>query len=442
MNKTVSETTEVIVIGGGFAGVTAARELTNAGHHVVLLEARDRLGGRTHSREWNGDTVELGGMWIHYLQPFVWSELVRAGSEVRKLGLPDVTLFNGGDGPEEMTVIDRAELAQAWIAYHGHALEAVPNQYAVNLSDTKRLAIDTQTMAERLDDLKLDARVHGRMTAALTAWANGPIDRAGALFPNRIFAMSGFSVDALEATTTDLVLAAGTSQLISAIAGQGQFDIRLKSPVAKIFWRDGRVRVEQTNGQTVEGRAAVIALPLNVLSSLEFDPALPTPTATAIAIHQVSAGFKMLIRAKANGKRVDASGAGTVFAHLLTDRTYPDGSQLLVAFGPDASHLDNATIGDVQRHVDALAPGLVVQEFLWHDWTTDPYSNGTWAVHRPNWVTDHNEALTAPIDNLFFAGADIAQGWVGHIDGAIETGITAARQVHRHLGNSTHGTKK
>jgi monoamine oxidase len=429
------ESTDVIVVGGGFAGVTAARELATAGHQVVLLEARDRLGGRTHSREWNGDVIELGGMWVHYLQPFVWSELVRAGSELRKLGLPDVTLFNGGGGPMEMDSVDRAGLAQAWRAYHAHALESVPNQYAVNLSDTRHLAIDKQTMSERLADLELDPLLHGRMAAALTAWANGPIDQAGAMFPNRIFAMSGFSVEALEATTTDLVLAAGTGQLISAIASQAQFDIRLESPVAKVVRKDDGVRVEQSDGQVVEARAVVLALPLNVLSHMEFAPALPQRTAAAVALQQVSSGFKLLIKAKASGKRIDASGAGTVIAHLLTDRTYTDGSQLLVAFGPNARHIDGASIADVQSHVDALAPGLVVDDFLWHDWTTDPYSNGTWSVHRPSWVTEHNEALAAPVGNLFFAGGDIAQGWVGHIDGAIETGFTAARHVRQYLRN-------
>ena len=70
---------DVVVIGGGFAGVTAAREATLAGASTLLLEARDRLGGRTWTHRWNDTDVELGGGWVHWHQPHVWSEITRAG---------------------------------------------------------------------------------------------------------------------------------------------------------------------------------------------------------------------------------------------------------------------------------------------------------------------------------------------------------------------------
>jgi monoamine oxidase len=70
---------DVIVIGGGFAGVTTARETTLGGADTLLLEARDRLGGRTWTHPWNGTDIELGGGWVHWHQPHVWSEITRAG---------------------------------------------------------------------------------------------------------------------------------------------------------------------------------------------------------------------------------------------------------------------------------------------------------------------------------------------------------------------------
>jgi monoamine oxidase len=60
---------DVIVVGGGFAGVTAARECALRGRDVLLLEARDRLGGRTWSKSWAGTRIELGGAWVHWHQP-------------------------------------------------------------------------------------------------------------------------------------------------------------------------------------------------------------------------------------------------------------------------------------------------------------------------------------------------------------------------------------
>ena len=75
---------DVVVIGGGFAGITAARDLKKRGLNVLLLEARDRLGGRTWHQEINGFPVELGGTWIHWTQPFVWAEKERYGLEIQE----------------------------------------------------------------------------------------------------------------------------------------------------------------------------------------------------------------------------------------------------------------------------------------------------------------------------------------------------------------------
>ena len=440
---TRTDRTDVVVVGGGFAGVTAARELAHAGYRVVLLEAKDRLGGRTHSREWHGETVELGGMWVHYLQPFVWSEIARAGAALRHLGPPDVTLFNAGQGPTAMADADRRELARAWDAYLEGARDALHDPYSVDAENAVLSAIDAQTMAERLEGLRLEPLTRARLSAGLTSWANGRIDQAGALFPHRLYAMCRFSVPALDACTTDLILASGTGQLITEMASQADFEVRFGSTVTALRSHGDLVLAVLADGQTVQARAAVLALPLNVLHDLELSPALSSEPAAAVAARQVSSGFKLLIKARGidePDKRVDASGAGTVFAHVLTDRLFSDGSQLLVAFGPDAGQIADATLADVQAHLDALAPGMTVEDVLWHDWTTDPFAQGTWAVYAPRWVTEHKAALVDPSGSVFFAGSDFADGWVGHIDGAIESGIRAARQVHQHLAESSRSS--
>ena len=70
---------DMIIIGGGLAGLTAARELSHQGLNIALLEARDRLGGRTWSKSWNGQLQEMGGGWVHEVQPYVWAEITRYG---------------------------------------------------------------------------------------------------------------------------------------------------------------------------------------------------------------------------------------------------------------------------------------------------------------------------------------------------------------------------
>ena len=80
----MARSVDVVVIGGGFAGITAARDLQKRGFKVLVLEARDRLGGRTWSEDRNGFHVELGGTWVHWTQPFVWAEKERYGLEVQE----------------------------------------------------------------------------------------------------------------------------------------------------------------------------------------------------------------------------------------------------------------------------------------------------------------------------------------------------------------------
>jgi monoamine oxidase len=70
---------DVIVVGGGLAGLTTARELRTAGHRVLVLEGRDRLGGRIYTSELAGTSIELGGQSVHWFQPHVFAELTRYG---------------------------------------------------------------------------------------------------------------------------------------------------------------------------------------------------------------------------------------------------------------------------------------------------------------------------------------------------------------------------
>ena len=71
------EQTDVVVIGAGLAGLITARELGNRGHKVVVLEARDRIGGRIYTEPRLGQKLELGGNWLHWTQPHVWAEVTR-----------------------------------------------------------------------------------------------------------------------------------------------------------------------------------------------------------------------------------------------------------------------------------------------------------------------------------------------------------------------------
>ena len=85
----LEEQYDVIVVGAGLAGLTAARELRHAGRRVLVLEARDRLGGRAYTSTLAGSDIELGGAHVHWFQPHIFAEMTRYGISFRVLPIPD-----------------------------------------------------------------------------------------------------------------------------------------------------------------------------------------------------------------------------------------------------------------------------------------------------------------------------------------------------------------
>ena len=173
---------DVIVVGGGFAGVTAARESALRGRDVLLLEARDRLGGRTWSKPWGGTRIELGGAWVHWHQPHTFSELTRAGLDVR---ISDGTEHAGwyvGEQRRSGTIEQRDEIARrGWDAFVDGVDAALPLPHAPLTALGELARFDRMTIAQRLDQLSLSDEERAVLTAELESLAHAPLDDAGAV---------------------------------------------------------------------------------------------------------------------------------------------------------------------------------------------------------------------------------------------------------------------
>jgi monoamine oxidase len=74
--------------------------------------------------------------------------------------------------------------------------------------------------------------------------------------------------------------------------------------------------------------------------------------------------------------------------------------------------------------LDEILPGYELVDVTAHDWMADPLAAGTWAIHRPGWYEHHHAAMRRREGRLLLAGSDLANGWAGFIDGAIESGLT------------------
>ena len=98
--------TDVVVIGAGFAGLVAARELGRAGLGVLVLEARDRVGGRTWTDRRLGHDLELGGTWVHWVQPHTWAEMTRYGRQVTRSPAVEEAYWLGAGGARRAGTLD------------------------------------------------------------------------------------------------------------------------------------------------------------------------------------------------------------------------------------------------------------------------------------------------------------------------------------------------
>jgi monoamine oxidase len=247
---------DVIVIGGGFAGVTAAREAALRGRNVLLLEARDRLGGRTWTADWNGSRLEYGGAWVHWHQPHTWSELTRAGLAVSVSNNAQVAGWYVGDERRSGSIEQRDAIARrGWDRFVEGVHEALPAPHDPTRAIGALARFDRLTIAERLQELELSDEERAVLTAEVESLAHAPLDQAGAVSVLRWHALSGYSLELTQFTGGRVTIVGGTRALLDAIASAAPFERRLDVTVAAVRQTNNGVEVETREGDTFPARA-------------------------------------------------------------------------------------------------------------------------------------------------------------------------------------------
>ncbi|MGH2869815.1 MAG: flavin monoamine oxidase family protein [Solirubrobacteraceae bacterium] len=426
---------DVIVVGGGFAGVAAARECALSGRSVLVLEGRSRIGGRTWSAEWADTKIELGGAWVHWHQPHTFAELTRAGLGVQ-LGPEAERVSWYVDGERRRgTLAERNEIARrGWDAFVHGVDAALPLPHDPRHAIAELARFDRLTIADRVAELSLSGEERAVVSAELESLAHAPLDQAGAVSVLRWHALSGSSLELTQQTSGRLSIVGGTGALLHSIATAAQFELRTATAVAAVARRAGRVEVTSRDGEGFVARAAIIAVPLNALGAIDFTPELAGDKQRAIALGQASRGIKLMIHARGEPARQNSIRTGHPFGYLNTEELFDDGTQLLIGFGPDAERCDVSDTLALQCALDEMLPGYEALGSTAHDWLADEFSRGTWAIHRPGWYEHHHAAMQRPEGNVLLAGSDLANGWAGFIDGAIESGLRSGRWAAKLTG--------
>ena len=426
---------DVIVVGGGFAGVTAAREAALRGSRVVLLEGRDRLGGRTWTADWRGHQIEYGGGWVHWHQPHTWSEISRGGLQVELSEDAQLAAWYVGDDRRTGTIGERDEIARrGWDRFVDGVEQALPQPHDPLLALEKLVRFDRLTIAQRMDEIELNDEEREVLHAELESLAHGYLDDAGAVSVLRWHALSGYSLALTQYTGGRVTLAGGTVSLLRAIAGGADYETRLETPVESIEQTGDRVVVTTRAGERLEAGAVVVAVPLNALPGITFEPALSDVKQQGIALGQASRGIKIFIEAAGEPVYQNAIRPEHEFGYLDTEIMNGDASQVMIGFGLDAARCDATDVAGVQQSMDRIMPGYTVVASSAHDWLADEFSRGTWAIHRPGWYEHYHAEMRRPEGRVVLAGSDIANGWAGFIDGAIESGLRGGVLAHRLAG--------
>ncbi len=433
MKQQSEQQADVLVVGGGIAGVTAARELAKRGVGVTLLEARDRLGGRTWVDHRMGRDMEMGGMSVHWLQPFVWAEITRYGIELSSPPDPERTTWLV-DGLRRSGTFDEFcdELEAPLTAFAADSRELFPNPYDPTSERELLESLDGLSYSDRADAMALTAEQRALLHAFWKIQFQGPPEEGALTQCLRWIALAGGEWRLLLEVLAGYELPGGTRQLIDAIVADGGFDVRLSSPVSFVAEGPDGVCVTLADGERLEAKAVVVAVPLNCLADIVFDPPLPPAVEEVSREKQVSRGLK--VWAWVEGR----VGPWCALSddHLLTWVSVireEDDRTLLMGLGPDIAALDPTDRDAVQAALEPILPDVRVLESTGHDWVQDPYSQGTWTMLRPRQLT-RLTALDQVRGPVFVAGADFASGWAGLIDGGVESGIATAREVADFLG--------
>jgi monoamine oxidase len=382
---------DIVVVGAGVAGLTAARELTRKGRQVVVLEARDRIGGRIHTVKVGGETVDLGATWIHGVRGNPVAELARKWTLPHLESEWDLRWFPEADKRRAAQAIEKVERLYR-VSRKGAVSDLLHDEWTTD--PMLRWAVRSEIIGEHGEDPS---------KLSLRHWQ-----------------------DDEEFSGGDWRLPRGYGEFVDRLA-EG-LDIRRGCEVRRIECGRNSVVVETArSGTFVQARRAVITLPLGVLKAgrVRFDPPLSARKRDAIESLGVGVLNKLTLVFK---KPFWPRGTGIV-SHLGTYANFVVSGRALVGLaGGDAARAPvPEPVDEVLRSLGAPKP-VAVAVTRWHE---DPFSFGAYSVVPPGSTSAHFNALAEPEGPLVFAGEATTRGHRGTVHGAYFSGLRAAREAAR-----------
>jgi monoamine oxidase len=439
---------EVVIVGAGLAGLCAARDLVRAGHSCVVLEARDRVGGRTLSQSLNGEMIDLGGQWIGPTQD-------RLAALARELGVATFPQFHTG---------------RKLMSWNGNLTGYDGDLPKFSWLTQLELLRTDQRWKRMVREIPPDApwrapRAHEWDGMTLESWKLRHVRTAGArLFidvvtravltsePRDVSFLFFLSYLRWGQGLENLISIANGAQQDRFVGGAQQLSERLAEPLGPRLVLNCPVRsIEQsTEGVVVRGeratyraRAVIVAVPPLLAGRIHYTAALPSTRDQLTARMPMGSVIKYVAAYERPFWR-EAGLSGEVVSDTgITVTTFDDSSA-------DGSHAALVTFSDAaagrqwtDRTPEERRAAVLTEfvrffgpqaakpiDFVEKNWNDDPWSGGCYGgVPTPGTLTAFGEALRAPCGRIHWSGTETATEWMGYLDGAIQSGVRAAAEV-------------
>ena len=442
------------MIGAGFAGLAAADDLIARGKRVVVLEARDRVGGRVQAMQLDGRFLDCGGQWITPGNEYMTQLVRQAGLEL--VGPQDGSLLIRSGGSvvrsqqqsataQSLSPFETADLGQGVVRFRRLSERVVsdPTWTTTNktwlnqplsrwIKTNVRTPAAQQKFASALDGVLGTEDSDITLGAALRAARNG-VDLES------LFTVGG-------GLKLRRVLG-GMHQLADHLSDQVGDRIQFGVQVTGISHSAAGVVVRTLGGEQIEARTALVTLPPWLAMQLDYSPELPEWRYQTVSRTSPGAAIKAFVVYRTPWWRESglsgqtSADEGTIRATF--DLTEPGGPGVLTGMfgGPAAVAMSQAgAAAREQAFVDALASvfGQVARQphsYADYDWYADPFTRGSNTPHfAPGIWSMNGQLLAEPDGPLHFAGAEYAHKFNGYMEGAIRSGRAEARAIARELG--------
>jgi monoamine oxidase len=441
---------DVCVVGAGYAGLTAARRLTQAGKTVVVLEARDRVGGRIWTEQLDdGTPVDRGGAWLAPYHDAALALATEMGVATYKTYVQGSHLLVGGDRIRRYTglipkISPMAVLSIAWTQFK---VDRLSKQVPLDAPWTAKRAAewDATTVGEHLRTTGIRTQIGRDLYAmAVRGLFTGDLDDVS--FLDLLFLVRAHgsinNLFSIEKGAQENLIDGGAGSIARRMADDLGEAVRLGQPVRSIRQLDDHVVVATDAGE-LTARRAVVAVPPALALDIAFDPALPDDRLALYRAAVAGPESKTLIVYdepfwRADGFSGQTAEPGSV-SEVTIDASPAAGTPGVLAsftFGPVAEAADALEPSERRRRLlDALAGRLgpkaaAPRELIETPWWHEDWTKGCSMAHFPPGIlTRYGHLLREPFGRVHWAGTETSTTSHGAMDGAIRSGERAAAEV-------------